>query len=83
MHLKNHVIELLENRNFICDVCEKNFKTKSNLLYHKAEVHAKEKIKCEICSKTYGNHESINNPNMINEYRINCNFLSVLCLQIF
>lgn len=52
-HLKNHIIELLESPEFICDVCDKHFVSKSNLLYHKAEAHVKEKIKCDICSKTW------------------------------
>lgn len=53
---------MLESPKHICDVCDKHFVSKSNLMYHKAEAHVKEKIKCEICSKTYVlNHISPDN----------------------
>lgn len=51
VHLKSHIVEYLEQIKFGCDLCEKQFTSKAKLQYHVAETHAKENIKCEICSK--------------------------------
>ena len=41
----------LNIKKIVCDVCEKTFKTKSQLVIHK-RVHSGERpFKCEVCDK--------------------------------
>lgn len=51
VHLKSHIIEFLERIKYGCNSCDKQFSSKAKLQYHVAEVHAKENIKCDVCSK--------------------------------
>ncbi|XP_062548632.1 zinc finger protein 808-like [Armigeres subalbatus] len=38
-----------EHRPFKCDVCEKAFKIRRNLIYHKKYIHGPKNLECHIC----------------------------------
>jgi KRAB domain-containing zinc finger protein len=51
--LTNHVARFhAENRNHVCDVCSKRFRTKKHMSTHKRRVHKAEYHVCEHCNKT-------------------------------
>ena len=46
---------LLNNKNYICDTCDKRFTMKSQLDIHQKTVHENLKaFKCDSCEKTFG-----------------------------
>ncbi|KAH3836485.1 hypothetical protein DPMN_109854 [Dreissena polymorpha] len=50
-----------KERNFKCDQCPMKFKSKTNLLGHKAHVHDVQEITCHVCGKLCKNQGSLRN----------------------
>ena len=52
--LRFHKCDFDTNRHFVCNMCTISFKTKLNLMRHKAQIHSKDKpYYCTTCYKTF------------------------------
>lgn len=53
-YLKKHIREVHEKATrFVCDICQKEFNRKANLLEHKLIHEGKYLAKCDTCGKSY------------------------------
>lgn len=71
--LERHKVVHVTDKNFVCDICERCYRTEQNLRSHKYTVHAAEKKhKCSYCGKAFARkdkltrHEYIHTPNRPN-----------------
>ena len=71
--LARHKVIHVTDKKFVCDICEKCYRTEQNLRSHKYTVHAAEKKhKCSYCGKAFARkdkltrHEYIHTPNRPN-----------------
>lgn len=59
-HLERHKASHKDDRPWVCEVCEKDFKTQDNLRYHQLWVHTDEKsFPCEDCDKSFKRKEAL------------------------
>lgn len=48
--MRNHLESVhLRNKNFICDLCPKVYRTRAAIFHH-MQVHEKKKFECDLCS---------------------------------
>ncbi|ELU10468.1 hypothetical protein CAPTEDRAFT_88655, partial [Capitella teleta] len=51
-HLKLHLMKHRDERNYLCELCDKKFLTKGQLQKHQYAVHeANKSVECEVCGK--------------------------------
>merc|ERR1712045_561272 len=64
-YVKNNEYDTLE-KDIICNICERKFTRKQNLLKHQKKQHntvENEKVKCHKCGKQYANESSLKSHN--------------------
>lgn len=60
--LKRHVSAIhLQQKSFLCDVCNKSFSRQSFLKQHKQAVHEKVRFSCSHCCKSFSRQNLLNN----------------------
>ena len=52
-HMGNHLVSHQETRSFQCDVCNKYYKTKTQLQLHKEHHEAERNFVCRFCGKAF------------------------------
>lgn len=53
-HLRSHEFGFLQSA-YECDICERNIKSKKDLLDHMRKKHAERKYACKLCNKKFKN----------------------------
>ena len=70
LHLKKHQLSCgVKEKQHICQMCEKGYMKKENLVHHIKVIHTQEKnkLQCNWCGKTYQSQHSYKN-----HYKSNC-----------
>ena len=70
LHLKKHLLTCgVKEKQHICDICQKGYMEKENLVHYIKVIHTQEKDKllCNWCGKTYQSEHSCKN-----HYKSNC-----------
>ena len=70
LHLKKHQLTCgVKEKQHICQICEKGYMKKENLVHHTKVIHTqeKDKLQCNWCGKTYQSEHSYKN-----HYKSNC-----------
>ena len=70
VYLKNHKLQVhLGTLMHKCEICDKTFKSSSNLKRHAEKNHLEDTVACNICSKSFqttkllADHEKLHNCN--------------------
>ena len=83
-YVKNNEYDTLE-KDIICNICERKFTRKQNLLKHQKKQHntvENEKVKCHKCGKQYAN-ESILKTHNYTVHEENKDFICNMCEKKF
>ena len=83
-YVKNNEYDTLE-KDIICNICERKFTRKQNLLKHQKKQHntvENEKVKCNKCGKQYAN-ESILKTHNYTVHEENKDFICNMCEKKF
>ena len=83
-YVKNNEYDTLE-KDIICNICERKFTRKHNLLQHQKKQHntvENEKVKCNKCGKQYAN-ESILKTHNYTVHEKNKDFICNICEKKF
>ena len=61
--MKTHLETHAQVRNYVCDICQSDFKSKSSLRCHKREVHQKleEDVPCNFCGQLFSHKKKLQN----------------------
>lgn len=57
--LLNQYVLTQEERNFVCNTCQKNFKVESDYVRHNFSHNVVRKFTCNVCHKVFDNKNSL------------------------
>ena len=70
LHLRKHQLTCgVKEKQHICEICQKGYMKKENLVHHIKVIHIqeKDKLQCNLCGKTYQSKNAYEN-----HYKSNC-----------